>query len=295
MANGLVTGGSDIDGEGLFKIPLEGGAPVRLVTGQALNPVWSPDGGLIVYAGANVGSHAPLLAVTAEGVPFDLPAMQVRREGGGSRVRFLPDGKRLVYMQGFSLSQDFWLLDLATKTTRQLTRLNPQGAMWSFDISPDGGRIVFDRARENSDVVLIDLKPSVPTNQRDAPKSASWSLPLTFALRSDTHDMTRRRILVAVTLLLVVATPAYADMIWPIAIGWLLLPRRQQITTQSFRGGRDGCALELRSVCAARHWPHVAGGRGTGSAFAANSRICSRKGPFAGFTHTDDFGGASSR
>jgi Tol biopolymer transport system component len=160
----IVTGGSDIDGDGLFKIPLDGGAPVRLVTGQALNPVWSPDGTLIVYAGANVGSHAPVLAVTAEGAPFDLPAMQVRREGGGSRVRFLPDGKRLIYMQGFSLSQDFWLLDLATKTTRQLTRLNPQGAMWSFDISPDGGRIVFDRVRENSDVVLIDLKPSVPTN-----------------------------------------------------------------------------------------------------------------------------------
>ncbi|HVH26365.1 MAG TPA: protein kinase [Vicinamibacterales bacterium] len=160
----IVTGGSDIDGEGLFKIPLDGGAPVRLVAGQALNPVWSPDGGLIVYSGANVGSHAPLLAVTAEGTTFDLPALQVRREGGGSRARFLPDGKSLIYMQGFALSQDFWLLDLTTKATRQLTRLNPQGAMWSFDISPDGGRIVFDRARENSDIVLIDLKPSVPTN-----------------------------------------------------------------------------------------------------------------------------------
>ena len=35
---------------GLFKIPVDGGAPVRLVTGEARNPVWSPNGDLIVYA-----------------------------------------------------------------------------------------------------------------------------------------------------------------------------------------------------------------------------------------------------
>jgi Tol biopolymer transport system component len=36
---------------GHFKIPLDGGSPVRLASGSALNPVWSPDGSLIVYAG----------------------------------------------------------------------------------------------------------------------------------------------------------------------------------------------------------------------------------------------------
>jgi hypothetical protein len=30
--------------------------------------------------------------------------------------------------------------------------------MSSFDVTPDGKRIVFDRLRELSDVVLIDLK-----------------------------------------------------------------------------------------------------------------------------------------
>ena len=38
-------------GPGLFKIPVDGGVPVRLVSGQAVNPVWSPDGKLIVYGG----------------------------------------------------------------------------------------------------------------------------------------------------------------------------------------------------------------------------------------------------
>ena len=46
----IVTGGSDGQGPGLFKIPVDGGAPVRLVAEEARSPVWSPNGDLIVYA-----------------------------------------------------------------------------------------------------------------------------------------------------------------------------------------------------------------------------------------------------
>jgi len=153
----LVTGGNDGTGDGLFKIPVGGGDPVRLVKGQALDPVWSPDGSIIVYAGPNVGAQAPLLAVQPDGTPVPIPPIQVRREGGGSRSRFMPNGRGLVYTQGFGLSQDFWLLDLQTKKSRQLTRLNHQTATWGFDVSADGRQIVFDRARNASDIVLIDL------------------------------------------------------------------------------------------------------------------------------------------
>ena len=58
----IVTGGRDAQGPALFKIPVDGGMPVRLVSGQAINPVWSPNGNLIVYSGPNVGGLAPLLA-----------------------------------------------------------------------------------------------------------------------------------------------------------------------------------------------------------------------------------------
>ena len=47
---------------------------------------------------------------------------------------------------------------MATQKTRQLARLNNPATMHAFDIRPDGSQIVFDRVRENSDIILIDLK-----------------------------------------------------------------------------------------------------------------------------------------
>ena len=154
-AKWIVTGGSDATGPGLFKIPLDGGSPARLVAGEALNPVWSPDRNLIVYAGTNVRTFAPLLAVRPDGTSVELPHISLRRLG--ERVRFSPDGKSLIYMQGLLESQDFWLLDLASMKSRPITRLQNRAAMRTFDVTSDGKQIVFDRLRENSHVVMIDL------------------------------------------------------------------------------------------------------------------------------------------
>jgi Tol biopolymer transport system component len=150
----IVTAGQDSHGPGIFKIPVSGGSPIRLTTGLASNPVWSPDGNLIVYAGQNVGFFAPLVAIRSDGTPVKLPLIEVLREG--VRVRFLPDGSGFVYMQGQPSSQNLWMINLTTMQTRELTNLDNAGIIRSFDIGPDG-KIVFDRLRGNSHVVLIDL------------------------------------------------------------------------------------------------------------------------------------------
>ena len=64
----------------------------------------------------------------------------------------------LVYVPHVE-AKDFWLLDLATKQSRQLTHLSDRGFLNTFDITPDGRYLVFDRSRQNSDVFLIDLPP----------------------------------------------------------------------------------------------------------------------------------------
>ena len=107
---------------------------------------------MIVYAGRFFTGQVELLGVRPDGTRVELPPVRARPGG----YRFLPNGAGLVYLP-FIPSLDFWLFDFATKTPRQLTRLGNQGALGTFDITPDGKAIVFDRSRENSDIVLIDL------------------------------------------------------------------------------------------------------------------------------------------
>ena len=152
----LAVGGNEAGSPGLFKIPLDGGTPVRLVTGPAFNPAWAPDGQLIVYGGPNVSAYQVLLAVRPDGTRVELPRILIRRDG--ERVRFMPDGKSIVFMQGLLRAQDFAMLDLATMNIRPLTRLSQRDTMRAFDIMADGKAIVFDRLRDNSDIVVIDLR-----------------------------------------------------------------------------------------------------------------------------------------
>jgi len=60
-------------------------------------------------------------------------------------------------VSGPRFAPDFWLLDLTTGQTRQLTELDGRGAVRAFDVTPDGQAIVFDRIQQNSDIVLIEL------------------------------------------------------------------------------------------------------------------------------------------
>ena len=94
----LVTGGVDPQGPGLFKIPINCGAPLRLVSGVATNPVWSPDAAVIVYAGPNIAGRQQLLAVRPDGTPVKLPNISVivsTRQGH----RFMPNEQGLVYLE----------------------------------------------------------------------------------------------------------------------------------------------------------------------------------------------------
>ena len=118
--------------------------------------MWTED--LIVYVGPQTGGWLPLRAVHLDGSTKELSSEELKMHVHKTAVRFLPDGKGLVYMSIVGSSTDFWLLDLDNGETSRLTELDEGGDILHFDVTPDGSGIVFDRVKVNADVVLIELE-----------------------------------------------------------------------------------------------------------------------------------------
>jgi len=139
----------------LYKVPLDGAAPVALNEGHALNPLWSSDGKFLVYSDADVGPSFALKAMRPDGSPLALGDITLPR--GSPRVSFVPGRQMLVVLMGEMRHGNFWLLDLENGARRQLTAFGREFSIRDFDVSPDGREIVFDRREDNSDVALIEL------------------------------------------------------------------------------------------------------------------------------------------
>ena len=138
----------------LFKLPINGGAPVLLVQGFALDPVWSPSGRFLIYSGADLATTVALKAVAADGSPYPLPELVLSR--GARRVAFLGGDDALVMLKGDVSYKELWIHDLKTGRERQLTALGRGFTIGDFDISQDGREFLFDRSRDESDIVLIE-------------------------------------------------------------------------------------------------------------------------------------------
>ena len=144
-------------GTRLFKVPVDGGQPVQLLDKLAFNPAWSPDGQFIMYSEQQSAGQFEVKAITPDRAPVSIVEIQPFGFTRATPYRFLPDGKSLVVLEGTLSSQNFVRVDLANGQRRQLTALKSGSVIQNFDVSPDGTRIVFDRLRDNSDIVLMNL------------------------------------------------------------------------------------------------------------------------------------------
>jgi hypothetical protein len=112
-----------------------------------------------MYRGTESGPSFSLKAVMADGNARSVPTLILPR---GARAAFLPAGgpltsQALIVLKGELQRKNFWLVDLTTGVDRPLTAFGPEFVIGDFDVSPDSREIVFDRLREESDVILIDL------------------------------------------------------------------------------------------------------------------------------------------
>jgi hypothetical protein len=119
----------------------------------ASDPIWAPSGRFLVYSGADVGATFSVKAVSADGASRMLPNLILTR--GARRLAFLGGDDALVIMKGDITHKEFWIVDLKTGRERQLTNLGREFAVSDFDLSEEGREIIFDRVREESDIVLF--------------------------------------------------------------------------------------------------------------------------------------------
>ena len=138
----------------IWKVSIDGGAPVRLTNMESSRPVVSPDGkSFACEYGERLSSPSSRLAVisTDGGEPFklhDLP--RVLR----SRVFYWSsDGKSLLYSDSRERVENIWSQPLEGGEPRQLTHFK-EDRIFRFGISADG-HFVMGRGADTSDAVML--------------------------------------------------------------------------------------------------------------------------------------------
>jgi hypothetical protein len=103
-----------------------------------------------------VGTAFQVKAVSAEGEPHLLPTLFLKR--GSRRLDFLgADDDAVVILKGALSHKEFWVINLRSGEERPLTDLGAGPIIGDFDVSADGRSLVFDRVREESDIVRVEL------------------------------------------------------------------------------------------------------------------------------------------
>jgi Tol biopolymer transport system component len=154
----------DGDRRKIFRIPLDGGAPVALVSGLPTNPVWSPDGKVVIYR-QRQGPSFLIKAIRPDGTAAPSPDFRIGVTAFDG-YRFIPATNRMIVLQGDVPTQNFWVVDLETGERRQLTDFRSGLRIQSFDVSADGTKILFDRWRESSNVILVERARPAPRDSR---------------------------------------------------------------------------------------------------------------------------------
>lgn len=164
----------------LWKVPVSGGSPEKLVGGNAMFPSVARQGGRLAYA----ETGAPDLDIwRAAGPMMDLPS-RVRPTKHISSTRWdgnpqiSPDGKRIVFASNRSGNGEIWVCDQTGLNPVQLTSFGgPLAASPRW--SPDGQQIVFDaRIQDQSDVHVVSPEGGEPRRITTEPSNEvrpSWS------------------------------------------------------------------------------------------------------------------------
>ncbi len=137
----------------LWKIPAEGGTPVRLTGDVSIRPAVSPDGKMVAHLHLDAQSQRMKLAV----VPME-GASQVKMFATSIPephiVNWSPDGRMVTYVDTHDGVSNIWGQPLDGSPSKPLTHFKSDN-IFRFAWSPDGKKLACERGFYINDVVLI--------------------------------------------------------------------------------------------------------------------------------------------
>jgi Tol biopolymer transport system component/DNA-binding winged helix-turn-helix (wHTH) protein len=137
----------------LWKVSIEGGAPVKVADDFTMRPTISPDGRWIAHYYMDQENWGIGTIPLAGGEPrskFPIPPTARERA-----VRWIADGTGLVYVNERGAVSELWVQPLAGGSPQRLRSL-PMGRVSNFEWSFDGQHLAWGRSIATSDVVRIE-------------------------------------------------------------------------------------------------------------------------------------------
>jgi Tol biopolymer transport system component len=147
----------------IMVVPAEGGVPVQVAAGNALNlsPVWLPQGRRLLFvSNRDGGRDVYQVALSSSGKP-EAPPDRLTTGLNAATISLTPDGRRLAY-SAFAQTANVWSVPIpkgaavSASTARAVTTGNE--IIESIDVSSDGKWLAFDSDRNgNQDIFRMPL------------------------------------------------------------------------------------------------------------------------------------------
>jgi serine/threonine protein kinase len=141
----------------VWKVSIDGGAPMQLTDQVMFNPTVSPDGSQIAcfYREDREGSLSKVAIIPFAGGDsvkvLDIP-QSVQVNAGG--LRWTLDGRAVTYVATTDGVSNIWSLPLEGGKPVPLTDFKTDRIFW-YDFSRDGKQLALSRGTQTSDVILI--------------------------------------------------------------------------------------------------------------------------------------------
>jgi Tol biopolymer transport system component len=140
----------------LWKVPIEGGTPVRLTAQLSMRASISRDGKLVAYWQKEQSPGAlwriAIVPTEAGGTikSFSVPQSPTN---GNTGLRWTPDGSSIIFMDYRDGITSFWAQPIDGSAPRKISEV-ANNQIYAFDVDRDG-RYIFSRGLRTNDVVLI--------------------------------------------------------------------------------------------------------------------------------------------